>query len=89
MVNRGRRFPIDTPGKIPYAPPWRKGPVACAGRSLMGLGRIRKRDECLLVVLDGLSDRSQEGFGHRTPQLVARTPFLDQVASLGANGLLS
>lgn len=44
-------------------------------------------DKCILIVLDGLGDRSFEELGHRTPLQAARTPSLDRVAALGANGL--
>ncbi|MDH3346771.1 MAG: alkaline phosphatase family protein [Desulfobulbaceae bacterium] len=42
---------------------------------------------CLLVLLDGLGDRSYPELGHKTPLQAARTPHLDSLAALGANGL--
>ncbi|MEF8824044.1 MAG: alkaline phosphatase family protein [Desulfohalobiaceae bacterium] len=44
-------------------------------------------DKCLLILLDGLGDRSHPELGGRTPLQAARTPNLDRIASLGANGL--
>jgi len=43
--------------------------------------------KCLLIVLDGLGDRSYEALGDRTPLQAARTPTLDRIAREGANGL--
>ncbi len=43
---------------------------------------------CILVILDGLGDRSVAGLGHRTPLQAARTPHLDHLAAEGAAGLL-
>ncbi len=43
--------------------------------------------KCVLVVLDGLGDRSYACFGHRTPLEAADTPNLDRLAALGCNGL--
>ncbi|MDQ7832886.1 MAG: alkaline phosphatase family protein [Desulfovibrionaceae bacterium] len=43
--------------------------------------------KCVLVVLDGLGDRSHACFGHRTPLEAADTPNLDRLAALGCNGL--
>ncbi|MHC4662366.1 MAG: alkaline phosphatase family protein [Planctomycetota bacterium] len=43
---------------------------------------------CLLILLDGLGDRSFPEFGDRTPLQAARTPNLDSLAAAGANGLL-
>ncbi|MEF3696049.1 alkaline phosphatase family protein [Desulfolutivibrio sp.] len=51
----------------------------------MGGERAVKR--CVLVVLDGLGDRSHACFGHRTPLEAADTPNLDRLAALGCNGL--
>jgi len=42
---------------------------------------------CILLLLDGLGDRSYESLGGLTPLQAAETPNLDRVASLGANGL--
>ena len=44
-------------------------------------------DKCLLLLLDGLGDRSHPELGGRTPLQAARTPNLDRIARLGANGL--
>ncbi|WP_207264334.1 alkaline phosphatase family protein [Desulfovibrio sp. Huiquan2017] len=44
-------------------------------------------DTCLLILLDGLGDRSHAGLGHRTPLQAAATPCLDRLAELGATGL--
>lgn len=41
----------------------------------------------ILVLLDGLGDRSYASLGHKTPLQAARTPNLDKLAVLGANGL--
>ncbi|HDQ40107.1 MAG TPA: 2,3-bisphosphoglycerate-independent phosphoglycerate mutase [Desulfonatronum sp.] len=43
--------------------------------------------KCLLMVLDGLGDRSHECLDHQTPLQAAQTPGLDRIAALGANGL--
>ncbi|WP_027715469.1 alkaline phosphatase family protein [Desulfuromonas sp. TF] len=44
-------------------------------------------DKCLLILLDGLGDRSIEAFGWQTPLQAARTPHLDRLAEEGASGL--
>lgn len=44
-------------------------------------------EKCLLIVLDGLGDRSHACLDHQTPLQAAMTPGLDRVAALGANGL--
>jgi 2,3-bisphosphoglycerate-independent phosphoglycerate mutase len=41
----------------------------------------------ILILLDGLGDRSYEILNHRTPLQAAATPNLDQLARLGSNGL--
>lgn len=43
--------------------------------------------KCILILLDGVGDRSHAQFGHRTPLQAAHTPCLDKMAALGANGL--
>lgn len=43
--------------------------------------------KCILIILDGLGDRSYECFGHQTPLQAAWTPVLDRLAAMGANGL--
>ncbi|MCF6291190.1 MAG: alkaline phosphatase family protein [Desulfobacterales bacterium] len=47
----------------------------------------RTATRCILVLLDGLGDRSYPRLGHRTPLQAARTPILDALAARGANGL--
>ena len=42
---------------------------------------------CILILLDGLGDRSYASLDDRTPLQAARTPNLDRLAALGANGL--
>jgi len=44
-------------------------------------------DKCLLLLLDGLGDRGHPELGGQTPLQAARTPNLDRIARLGANGL--
>ena len=41
----------------------------------------------LIVLLDGLGDRSYRELGGRTPLQAAETPNLDLLASLGSNGM--
>jgi 2,3-bisphosphoglycerate-independent phosphoglycerate mutase len=41
---------------------------------------------CMLLLLDGLGDRAYAAFQRRTPLQAARTPYLDRLAALGANG---
>jgi 2,3-bisphosphoglycerate-independent phosphoglycerate mutase len=43
--------------------------------------------KCVLILLDGLGDRSYAELAHRTPLQAARTPFMDKIAASGANGL--
>jgi 2,3-bisphosphoglycerate-independent phosphoglycerate mutase len=43
--------------------------------------------KCILILLDGLGDRSYEELDDLTPLQVARTPALDRLARKGANGL--
>ncbi len=42
---------------------------------------------CILVLLDGLGDRSYPFLNHQTPLQAAHTPNLDKLASIGSNGL--
>ncbi len=42
---------------------------------------------CVLIVLDGLGDRSHSCLGEKTPLQAAHTPHLDALARQGANGL--
>ena len=41
----------------------------------------------ILILLDGLGDRSYASLNYRTPLEAARTPNLDRFATLGSNGL--
>ncbi|UCE98188.1 MAG: 2,3-bisphosphoglycerate-independent phosphoglycerate mutase [Dehalococcoidia bacterium] len=43
---------------------------------------------CILLILDGISDRAYKSLGDRTPLQAANTPYLDELASRGANGLM-
>jgi 2,3-bisphosphoglycerate-independent phosphoglycerate mutase len=43
--------------------------------------------KCIMIILDGIGDRSYPELGHRTPLQTARTPALDQLARDGSNGL--
>jgi 2,3-bisphosphoglycerate-independent phosphoglycerate mutase len=43
--------------------------------------------KCILILLDGVGDRSHPELKHRTPLQAARTPALDRLARIGANGL--
>ncbi|MEN6373275.1 MAG: alkaline phosphatase family protein [Smithella sp.] len=43
--------------------------------------------KCLLIILDGLGDRSFASLRHQTPLQAAYTPALDAIARAGANGL--
>lgn len=43
---------------------------------------------CILILLDGLGDRAHPELNNKTPLMVAHTPNLDHLASLGANGLM-
>ncbi|MBS0012351.1 MAG: phosphoglycerate mutase [Desulfobacterales bacterium] len=40
----------------------------------------------ILVLLDGLGDRTYARLGHKTPLAAARSPNLDRIAGMGANG---
>ncbi len=42
---------------------------------------------CIVLLLDGLGDRSFASLGHKTPLQAAHTPNLDALAERGANGL--
>ncbi|XXJ19073.1 alkaline phosphatase family protein [Desulfovibrio caledoniensis] len=44
-------------------------------------------DTCIMVLLDGLGDRSHPVLGDRTPLQAAATPCLDRLAALSATGL--
>ncbi|WP_272700520.1 alkaline phosphatase family protein [Desulfovibrio sp. Fe33] len=44
-------------------------------------------DACILILLDGLGDRSHPALGNRTPLQAAATPCMDRLASLSATGL--
>jgi 2,3-bisphosphoglycerate-independent phosphoglycerate mutase len=43
--------------------------------------------KCILILLDGVADRTHAQLGHQTPLQAAATPNLDQLAALGVNGL--
>ena len=43
--------------------------------------------KCVLILLDGLGDRSYAELAHQTPLQAAHTPYMDKIAALGANGL--
>ena len=43
--------------------------------------------KCVLILLDGIGDRSHEQLGDQTPLQAAKTPVLDELAEHGANGL--
>ncbi len=43
--------------------------------------------KCILILLDGLGDRSYPAFSHQTPLQAAHTPTLDRMAAAGTNGL--
>ncbi len=43
--------------------------------------------KCIVILLDGLGDRSYGILGDKTPLQAASTPNLDRLATLGANGL--
>ena len=43
--------------------------------------------KCILILLDGLGDRAYAQLGDQTPLQAARTPCLDRLAAIGANGL--
>ena len=40
----------------------------------------------ILILLDGLGDRTYARLSHKTPLAAARTPSLDRIAAMGANG---
>lgn len=42
--------------------------------------------KCIIILLDGLGDRSHPVLGHQTPLQAARTPVLDRLAEAGASG---
>lgn len=44
-------------------------------------------NKCIMILLDGVGDRSYPELNHCTPLQAARTPALDQIAENGANGL--
>ena len=43
--------------------------------------------KCVLILLDGIGDRSYVQLDHQTPLQAAKTPVLDELAERGANGL--
>jgi len=44
-------------------------------------------EKCILILLDGLGDRSYRELDFKTPLQAAKTPVLDRVAVASANGL--
>jgi 2,3-bisphosphoglycerate-independent phosphoglycerate mutase len=48
---------------------------------------IKMANKCIMILLDGVGDRSHPELNHLTPLQAARTPALDRLARLGANGL--
>lgn len=50
----------------------------------MNTSHVRR---CVLVLLDGLGDRSFSTLGNKTPLQAACTPNLDRLAAVGSNGL--
>lgn len=44
-------------------------------------------DKCLLILLDGLGDRSYASYDHQTPLQAAETPCLDSLAARAGTGL--
>jgi 2,3-bisphosphoglycerate-independent phosphoglycerate mutase len=43
--------------------------------------------KCIMLLLDGVGDRSHPELKHRPPLQAARTPALDRLVRVGANGL--
>jgi 2,3-bisphosphoglycerate-independent phosphoglycerate mutase len=43
---------------------------------------------CILLILDGISDRAYNVLGGKTPLQAAHTPYLDKLTSRGANGMM-
>ena len=43
--------------------------------------------KCIMILLDGVGDRSYPELNNRTPLQAARTPFIDQFVRGGASGL--
>ena len=44
-------------------------------------------EKCILILLDGLGDRSYRELDFKTPLQAADTPVLDKVAVASANGM--
>ena len=51
------------------------------------LERIGMPQKCILILLDGLGDRSYQELDNKTPLQAAQTPTLDRLAAGGASGL--
>ncbi len=49
--------------------------------------RLQVPSRCILILLDGLGDRSFESLDGKTPLEAAKTPNLDRLAECGVNGL--
>ncbi len=58
-----------------------------SGRPSLPSGLSWQMKKCLLLILDGLGDRTYQALSHRTPLQAACTPALDKMAAIGANGL--
>lgn len=49
---------------------------------------VKPKERVAFVLIDGVGDVSLPRFGYRTPLQVAKTPYLDAIASAGVNGLM-
>lgn len=49
--------------------------------------RLEKKSKVILVLLDGLGDRSYAELDHQTPLAAADTPNLDRLSQMGSNGI--
>ncbi len=58
-----------------------------AGKEKKALRESIRPSHCVVVLLDGLGDRSYPELGHKTPLQAARTPIMDELAARGTNGL--
>lgn len=62
------------------------GRITCYGMKAIQPKGINM-DKVIVVLLDGLADRSYEALGNQTPLQAAQTPNLDRLARIGACGL--
>ncbi len=53
----------------------------------MSLTPIQKPIKVILILLDGIGDRSYPELDHRTPLQAAATPHMNSLAAMGSNGL--